>query len=101
MLEILNIVKQLLLKKRKPYFQIMIFLKLYTKLIEIKLSSHVKNMEIFITTPTSLLNKHGCRKCGYEKNRKSLTCTTDNFIKKAREIYDEYDYSEAVYLGNP
>lgn len=53
----------------------------------------------FITTPTSLLNKYGCRKCGYEKSRMSLTNTTDNFIKKAREIFDQYDYSEAVYLG--
>lgn len=52
----------------------------------------------FITTPTSILSKHGCRKCAYKKNSESKTHTTDEFIKNAKKIFDEYDYSEVDYL---
>ena len=42
-----------------------------------------------------------CQKCAVEKTRKSLSLTTDEFIKRAKEIHgDKYDYSKVEYGKN-
>ena len=53
----------------------------------------------FLITPNSLLGKHGCAKCAYKKISKLKTHTTEEFIKKAKEVFAEYDYSEVDYLS--
>lgn len=52
----------------------------------------------FMQTPQSHLQNHGCPICGIN-NRKSRPCsTTDQFIKKAKNIHhDRYDYSCVDY----
>jgi superfamily II DNA or RNA helicase len=48
----------------------------------------------FEQTPAKHLINRGCRKCGG-----SAKLTTDEFIKKAKEIHgDKYDYSKAEYI---
>ena len=48
----------------------------------------------FEQKPNDHLNKRGCRKCGYEKNIKNNSITTEEFIKRAKEVHgDKYDYS--------
>ena len=50
----------------------------------------------FWQTPGSHLYSAGCPKCGG-----TMTYTTDEFIKKAREIHgDKYDYSNAIYKND-
>ena len=50
----------------------------------------------FWQTPNAHLNKQGCPKCG-----KKLKLTTEEFIKKAREIHgNKYDYSKINYINN-
>ena len=50
----------------------------------------------FLQKPSGHMNGNGCPKCfGTPKS------TTEDFIKKAREIYgDRYDYSKVKYKGN-
>ena len=51
----------------------------------------------FWQTPNSHLNGNGCPKCKGEKQ----TCTTDEFIAKAKKIHgDKYDYSKVEYVNN-
>ena len=49
----------------------------------------------------SHLNGHGCPKCMSEKNSKVMLMTTDEFIKKAKEVhrYENNDYSNVDYHG--
>lgn len=50
----------------------------------------------FLQTPRGHLVRKGCAKCA--QNNKS---NTEEFVKKAKEIYgDKYDYSEVEYLNN-
>lgn len=54
--------------------------------------------EFFQSPQTHLSTKHGCPQCGLE----SITrlSTTEEFIKKAQEIYgNEYDYSKTRYIN--
>ena len=40
----------------------------------------------------------GCQKCGFEKNRKSFSLTTEDFIKKANEVHNgKYNYDKVEY----
>ncbi len=56
----------------------------------------------FRTQATAHLQGHGCPTCRYEKASKSLTKTTQRFIKDAQEIhgetyiYDKVEYSSAA-----
>lgn len=54
----------------------------------------------FNQTPTDhLRSKHGCPKCGNVNGATKLLLTTEEFIKKAKEIHgDEYNYSNAIYI---
>ena len=47
------------------------------------------------------LSGNGCTKCGYEKVSAFLGGNKDDFIEKARKIYnDKYDYSKVEYINN-
>ena len=51
----------------------------------------------FWQTPSVHIRGNGCYKCGIVKSRKGRI-TTEQFIKKAREIHgDKYDYSKVEY----
>ena len=50
----------------------------------------------FWQTPSTHLRGQGCPKC----NLKKQTCTTDEFIAKAKKIHgDKYDYSKVEYVN--
>jgi len=55
----------------------------------------------FWMTPSNHINKskpQGCPKCSHIQRIKSLSSTTEEFIKKAREVHgDKYDYSRVKY----
>ena len=54
----------------------------------------------FWQTPYSHLIGGGCRKCANKKLSKERTLTTNEFIKRAKEIHgDKYDYSKTIYTG--
>ena len=51
----------------------------------------------FCQEANSHLRGQGCPKCKYEKQ----TCTTDEFIAKAKKIHgDKYDYSKVEYVND-
>ena len=55
---------------------------------------------VFEQTPNSHLNGRGCSKCKPDKISKKLSFTTEEFIKKAKEVHgDKYDYSLVDYKG--
>lgn len=52
----------------------------------------------FWQTPDHHLRGKGCRKCAEEKSSINLRSTTEEFVKRAREVYgDKYDYSKVNY----
>lgn len=52
----------------------------------------------FWQRPHDHLKGVGCPKCGIQKVTKALTCKTEKFIEKAKQVHgDEYDYSETEY----
>lgn len=52
----------------------------------------------FWQTPNKHLSGQGCKKCGNEKSSKSQSFTTEEFIKRAKEVHgDKYDYSKVEY----
>lgn len=54
----------------------------------------------FITTPHSLLSGCGCKKCGEESTHEKQRLSTEEFIKRARNIHgDKYDYSKVEYVN--
>lgn len=54
----------------------------------------------FWQTPNKHLSGRGCKKCANEKSSKSQAFTTEEFIKRAKEIHgDKYDYSKVEYKG--
>ena len=56
---------------------------------------------IFNTKPNWLKQGKGCKKCYNEKRSKNKKLTTEDFIKRAKEIHgDKYDYSKVEYNGN-
>jgi len=56
---------------------------------------------IFKQTPTNHVNQNGCPKCSYEDNGVRRSLTTEDFIKRAREVHgDKYDYSLVDYIHN-
>ena len=47
-----------------------------------------------------IIQKQSCPVCGREKMSKTNTCSTENFIKKAKLVHgDKYDYSKTKYFG--
>ena len=55
----------------------------------------------FYQTPHAHLRGQGCPKCSNEKKGKYQSKTTEEFIKKAKEIHgDKYDYSSVNYIKN-
>ena len=45
-------------------------------------------------------NKQGCEKCYHDSKIGKYKMTTEEFIKRAREVHgDKYDYSQTVYNG--
>ena len=54
----------------------------------------------FWMKPNCHFFKQGCPKCGKMEMSKKRTLTTEEFIKRAREIHgDKYDYSKVKYKG--
>ena len=54
----------------------------------------------FKQKPWSHLKGYGCQKCGFEARVNKSRLTTEEFIKRAREIHgDKYDYSKANYIN--
>ena len=53
----------------------------------------------FWQQPDKHLQGRGCPKCGLESMKKTLTKTTEQWVKDAKEIHgDEYDYSKVKYI---
>ena len=53
----------------------------------------------FQQTPLDHL-RSDCKKCSTEKRAEMISLTTEEFIKRAREVHgDKYDYSKSVYTG--
>ena len=47
------------------------------------------------------LNGKGCKKCGTEKAASKCAMTTEQFIKKAKQIHEnKYDYSKVKYINS-
>jgi len=66
----------------------------YTKAIS-KVEIICKTHGSFFISPNNLLQGHGCPSCS--KNKKM---NTDEFIKKAKLIFDsKFDYSSSIYTG--
>lgn len=58
---------------------------------------------VFTITPNDHIGKQlcGCPKCGIEKRSKSRTCTTEEFIQKAKKVHNgTYEYSKVVYTNS-
>ena len=54
----------------------------------------------FEQTPNNHLSGKGCNKCGNEKIGFVLSSNTEDFIFKAKRMYDDtYDYSKVVYIN--
>ena len=54
----------------------------------------------FWQTASEHLRGQGCPKCAYEKQISSSTITTEEFIRKAKEVHgDRYDYSKVEYVN--
>ena len=54
----------------------------------------------FWQTPDNHLHGHGCRECLFEQMRESRRFTTEDFIKRAKQVHgDKYDYSKVKYEG--
>lgn len=55
----------------------------------------------FLQTPNSHLGGTGCMKCANELTGDRCRMTTEDFIRKSRELHgDKYDYSKVKYRGN-
>jgi very-short-patch-repair endonuclease len=55
---------------------------------------------VFTQTPDDHLHGRGCYKCGYDKNSKYFSSTTNEFIEKSKLIHgDKYDYSKTNYVN--
>ena len=55
----------------------------------------------FQQTPNSHLHSYGCPKCGFEHINEKKKLTTEEFIKRAKEVHgDKYDYSKVEYKNN-
>ena len=53
----------------------------------------------FWQTPAKHLSGKGCKKCGIERTNASNRLTTEEFIRRAKEIHgDKYDYSKTNYI---
>ena len=53
----------------------------------------------FWQTPAKHLSGKGCKKCGIERINASNRLTTEEFIRRAKEIHGEkYDYSKTNYI---
>ena len=55
----------------------------------------------FLQMPMSHLKGNGCVECGKLMSAKTRTSTTDEFIKKAKDVHgDKYDYSNVEYVDS-
>lgn len=60
-----------------------------------------KKHGVFEQTPYTHKKGSGCKKCHYENNNKSRQLTTEQFIKKARQVHgNKYDYSKTKYKNS-
>lgn len=59
-----------------------------------------KCQKSFWQTSKAHLRGQGCPKCGKEKFTKSLSSNTNEFIKKATSINNNYNYSKTNYINN-
>ena len=80
--------------------------KVYVINAKTKITLICKNCNTeFQITPDLLLNSSGCfigcPNCAEKSRIEKRTKTTEDFIKKSRELYgDLYDYSESIYKGH-
>ena len=59
-----------------------------------------KHGEFWMTLNNHINMKQGCAKCYHDKMIGQFNLTTEEFIKKAKEVHgDKYDYSQTVYNG--
>lgn len=82
----------------KYNYEHVIYIDIFTK-VEIYCNKH---KEYFLQTPNDHLNSsHGCPKCGLDTCSKSRTLSTEEFIRRAKEMYgNKYDYSKVEYINN-
>jgi hypothetical protein len=55
---------------------------------------------IFEQTPHDHLKGHGCKKCGITRGIQKRILTISEFIQKAENIHDKYDYSHVDYYNS-
>jgi predicted nucleic-acid-binding Zn-ribbon protein len=54
----------------------------------------------FMISPNHLLNGQGCPKCRYDRLSEKNKMTTEEFIRKSKEVHgNKYDYPKTVYNG--
>jgi len=54
----------------------------------------------FEQSPPQHLSNHGCNKCAIENNAKKQTSNNEEFIRKAKKLYDDkYNYSKVNYVN--
>lgn len=64
---------------------------------KVKIKCLVHNL-VFYQTPHKHLQGQGCKECGKEKTKNSISYDTEKFIEKAKETHGElYDYSLSIY----
>ena len=68
--------------------------------VEVKIGCKIHGY--FWQTPFVHLHIGGCPSCGFERTKKKLKSTTEEFIYKAKLVHPEnkYGYSKTVYVGN-
>ena len=79
----------------------------YSKVVYINFSTKVEiNCPLHgpsKVTPSNHLNKNnqrGCKECGFESSKAKQSFSSEEFIKKSKEIHgDVYDYSKTAYKG--
>lgn len=65
-----------------------------------KINIKCKIHGLFAQSPNGHLSGKGCSKCAINKNALKQTCSTKEFISKAKNKYgDKYDYSNVIYVN--
>ena len=55
----------------------------------------------FWQTPSNHLTGYKCKKCGIEEGKNKRSLTTEEFIKRSKEIYDaKFTYEKTKYINN-
>ena len=57
--------------------------------------------DTYFVTPNDLYSGSGCKRCSYTEQAERQSSTTEEFIKKAKNVWgDRYDYSKVEYVNS-